>query len=71
MTSESPSFGKTDEGLSDFKGAMMMRIIEMRTLEIVCRNLPRIADALERMANMMERQVNTDSKNTDKTVEEV
>ena len=38
-----------------------MKIIEVRTMEIVCHNLPKIADALVRIATVMERQVNTDN----------
>ena len=57
-----------------------MKIIEMRTLEIVCHNLPRIAAALDRIAKAAERQNDTDNVsnvdnvsngNTDKTVKEV
>lgn len=52
-----------------------MKIIEMRTLEIVCHSLPRIAAALDRIAKAVERQNDTDNTNgtdnTDNTVEEV
>ena len=55
-----------------------MKIIEMRTLEIVCHSLPRIANALDRIAKAVERQHGTDdtdntnnTSDTDNTVEEV
>lgn len=37
-----------------------MPTILMRTLEIVCYNLPKIANALERIANAMEKENSND-----------
>ena len=35
-----------------------MTIIEQRTMETICRNLPKIADELKRIADALERKEN-------------
>jgi len=41
-----------------------MTVIEVRTMEIICRNLPEIAEQLKRIADALERKENDNDKAT-------
>ena len=41
-----------------------MTVIEMRTMETICRNLPEIAKQLKRIADALERKDNDNDKAT-------
>lgn len=41
-----------------------MTVIEVRTMEIICHNLPEIAKQLKRIADSLERKENDDAKTT-------